>query len=252
MIEDLILFICIGFAAQLVDGAIGMAYGLISTSILLSFGVPAATASGSVHAAEVFTTGASGFSHWRLRNIDWKLVKRLAPAGMAGGFIGAYILATNASKWLSFAIAIYLIIMGLVVLRRGIKKLQHNDAMPKRLPLLGFFGGLLDAIGGGGWGPMVASTLMGHGTNPRMAIGSTNLSEFFVTAVISCTFFVTIGLDLWPIIVGLIIGGIIAAPFAALAAKKIPARALMIAVGLVVIGLSLRTAITALQSLMAT
>ncbi|MAR56286.1 MAG: hypothetical protein CMM93_03805 [Rickettsiales bacterium] len=248
--SEFFLFIAVGFAAQLVDGAIGMAYGLVSTSTLLSFGIPPATASASVHAAEVFTTGASGLSHWRLKNIDWKLVKRLAPAGMLGGFLGAYILATNASTWLSLAIAFYLVIMGAVVLRKGLRRFMSNPHQPKHVPVIGFFGGLLDAIGGGGWGPLVTTNLLGQGTQPRMAIGSTNLAEFFVTFTISCTFLLTIGLELWPIITGLIIGGVIAAPIAAYAAKYVPARILMVAVGLIIMGLSLRTIVISGEGLL--
>lgn len=242
--SDVLLFMCIGFAAQLVDGAIGMAYGLIGTSILLSTGVPPATASASIHAAEVFTTCASGISHWRLKNIDFTLVKRLAPAGMLGGFIGAYILATNANHIMSLLIAFYLILMGGIVLLRGLRNIRENKNPPRHVSLLGFFGGLFDSIGGGGWGPMVTSTLLGQGKQPRMVIGSTSLSEFFVTTTISCTFLFTIGLELWPIITGLIIGGVLAAPFAAYAAKKLPTRVLMIIVGVVLMFLSIKTAIT--------
>lgn len=238
--SDFFLFIFVGFAAQLVDGAIGMAYGLIGTSTLLSMGIPPATASASIHAAEVFTTFASGISHWKLKNINWNLVKRLAPAGMLGGFIGAYVLASSSNSALNILISIYLLLMGIVVLKKGIKKVEERKTPPKRIPILGFFGGLFDAIGGGGWGPMVTTSLLGQGTNPRMAIGSTSLSEFFVTFTISCTFLLTIGLELWPIITGLIIGGIIAAPIAAYAAKYIPARILMIVVGVVIIALSIR------------
>lgn len=243
MWSELLTFIVIGFAAQLVDGAIGMAYGLVSTSTLLSVGIPPATASASVHAAEVFTTGASGISHWRLKNIDWRLVRRLAPAGMAGGFIGAFVLATNASQLLSFMVGLYLIIMGAVVFAKGLKRFTANPNPPKHIPVIGFFGGLLDAIGGGGWGPLVTTNLLGQGTQPRMAIGSTSLSEFFVTFTISLTFMATIGLELWPIITGLVIGGVLAAPIAAYAAKFVPARIIMLLVGVVIMGLSLRTVI---------
>lgn len=239
--SDILLFICVGFAAQLVDGAIGMAYGLIGTSTLLSMGIPPVLASASVHAAEVFTTAASGISHWKFKNIDFKLVKRLAPAGMLGGFLGAYILATHTHIIFNFLIACYLLIMGSVVLHRGIRKLSKSGKPPRYILFLGFFGGLFDAMGGGGWGPMVNSTLIGQGTHPRMAIGSTSLSEFFVTATISGTFLVTVGLDLWPIILGLIIGGVVAAPIAAYAAKHLPVRGLMVVVGIVIMVLSIRT-----------
>jgi uncharacterized membrane protein YfcA len=243
MWSELFTFILIGFAAQLVDGAIGMAYGLVSTSTLLSVGIAPATASASVHAAEVFTTGASGLSHWRLKNIDWRLVRRLAPAGMAGGFLGAYILATNASQLLSLIVGLYLIVMGAVVFKKGLQRFKANPNPPKHIPIIGFFGGMLDAIGGGGWGPLVTTNLLGQGTQPRLAIGSTSLSEFFVTFTISVTFMATIGLELWPIITGLVIGGVLAAPIAAFAARFVPARVIMLIVGAVIMALSLRTVI---------
>lgn len=245
--DDFLLFICVGFAAQLVDGAIGMAYGLIGTSTLISVGIPPATASASIHAAEVFTSCVSGVSHWRLKNIDFTLVKRLAPAGMVGGAIGAYVLATNDSETLNVLIACYLLIMGIVVIRKGLRKFVENQNPPRHIPVLGFFGGLLDAMGGGGWGPIVNTSLIGRGTSPRMAIGSTSLSEFFVTATISCTFLFTIGLELWPIITGLIIGGVLAAPIAAYAAKHLPVRILMMLVGITIMVLSLRTIAVFLQ-----
>lgn len=241
MISEILLFILIGFMAQLVDGALGMAYGLISTSMLLSLGVPVATASASVHAAEVFTTGISGFAHWRLKNIDFSLVKRLAPAGMLGGIVGAYLLTTIPADPIKLVVSLYLIIMGAVILLKGLRRLTPPAVSPRRIPLLGLTGGFLDAIGGGGWGPLVTSNLLGKGTAPRYAIGSTNLSEFFVTFTISLTFVFTIGLELWPIITGLIIGGAFAAPIAAYAARHLPARILLIAVGVFVIALSLKT-----------
>lgn len=232
----------VGFAAQLVDGAIGMAYGLIGTSTLLYVGVPPATASASIHAAEVFTTFVSGISHWKFKNIDFDLVKRLAPAGMLGGGIGAFILATNEEhQIMRIMIAAYLLIMGGVVLLRGLRKFSDGHVLPKNIPWLGFFGGMFDAMGGGGWGPMVNTHLIGKGAHPRYAIGSTNLSEFFVTATVSGTFFFTIGLELWPIITALIIGGALAAPIAAYASKKLPARILMMIVGIIIMLLSIHT-----------
>ncbi len=249
MWSDLLVFIAIGFAAQLVDGALGMAYGLITTSTLLSLGVHPATASASVHAAEVFTSGASGLSHWRLKNIDWALVKRLAPAGMAGGYVGAYVLSSVSSSWLHLAIAIYLFIMGIIVISKGLQKMVTSSKPLKHIPVIGFFGGLFDAIGGGGWGSLVTSNLLSQGANPRQAIGSTNISEFFVTFTISCTFMMTIGLELWPIILGLVIGGVCAAPIAAYAVKYISVRILFLIVGSCITMLSLRNIMLVSDSL---
>jgi len=238
--EDILYFVAIGFAAQIVDGAIGMAYGIVSSTVLLSLGVPPATASASVHAAEFFVSGASGFSHWRLGNVDKAVFKRLVLGGMVGGAIGAYALASLPGDAIRPFVSAYLLIMGVVIIYKAIRKKAFAANLPHRLPPLGLVGGFLDAIGGGGWGPMVTSTLVSWGVEPRRAIGTSNAVEFFVTAVVSAMFFLTIGLDLWPVIVGLVVGGVIAAPVAAYAAKYVPAKALMIAVGVVVIGLSAR------------
>lgn len=242
MSEDILLYIAVGFLAQMIDGAIGMAYGVTSTSVLLSFGVPPATASACVHAAETFTTGASGFAHWKLGNVDKRLIWRLAVPGMIGGALGAYLLISLDGNALKPYISLYLLLVGLFIIYKAVHK-THSfvDDPPKNVAPLGLVGGFVDAIGGGGWGPIVTSTLLGQGTTPRYTIGSVNMAEFFVTFVISATFILTIGLDLWPIIAGLVVGGIVAAPIAALAAKHIPAKALMIVVGIVIVLLSIRT-----------
>lgn len=245
--EDLILYIIVGFAAQIVDGAIGMAYGIASTSLLLGFGIPPATASACVHAAETFTTGASGLAHWRLGNVDKKLIWRLAVPGMIGGAIGAYVLSSLPGDLLKPYIAAYLLLLGVYIVWRAIRMEEAREGVePRAITPLGLVGGFFDAIGGGGWGPIVTSSLLGQGTTPRYTIGSVNLAEFFVTLTISTTFFLTVGLELWPIITGLIIGGIIAAPFAALATKHLPDRLLMAIVGTVVMLLSLRSIVQAI------
>ena len=242
MSEDILLYMAVGFLAQMIYGAIGMAYGVTSTSVLLSFGVPPATASACVHAAETFTTGASGLAHWKLGNVDKRLIWRLAVPGMIGGALGAYLLTSLDGDALKPYISSYLLLVGLFIIYKAVHK-THSfvDDPPKNVAPLGLVGGFVDAIGGGGWGPIVTSTLLGQGTTPRYTIGSVNMAEFFVTFVISATFILTIGLDLWPIIAGLVVGGIIAAPIAALAAKHIPAKALMFVVGIVIVLLSIRT-----------
>lgn len=240
--EDLILYIIVGFAAQLIDGAIGMAYGIASSSLLLSFGIPPATTSACVHAAETFTTGVSGLSHWKLGNVDKRLVMRLAIPGAIGGAAGAFLLSSVPGDVMKPFVATYLFILGLFIVWRSCTAHVHRrDLEPRVVAPLGATGGLLDAIGGGGWGPIVTCSLIGQGTSARYAIGSVSMSEFFVTLTISTTFFLTIGLELWPIITGLIIGGVLAAPFAALAVRHIPDRFLMILVGIVVTLLSVRS-----------
>lgn len=238
--NDVLLFIVIGFAAQIVDGAIGMAYGVLSTTMLMTLGVTPATASAAVHAAEVFTTAASGTAHWRLGNVDRDLVLRLAVPGMIGGAIGAYVAATAPVSVIRPVVNLYLLAIGCVILWRAIRWARAAHRTPRHLSVLGVSGGFLDAVGGGGWGAMVTTTLIGQGTAPRIAIGSANLAEFFVTATITATFVVTVGLSLWPIITGLVIGGVIAAPFAAYAARYLPDRPVMMLVGGVIVLLSLR------------
>ncbi|HEX2527437.1 MAG TPA: sulfite exporter TauE/SafE family protein [Geminicoccus sp.] len=241
MLDDFLLFLAVGFAAQIVDGAVGMAYGLTGTTVILSLGYPPAVASASVHAAEVFTTGLSGLSHWRFGNVNWAFVWRLALPGVLGGVAGAYVLATAPSDLIKPFVSAYLLLMGGWIIWKAVRGRRATVVEPPRWIMpLGLGGGFLDAIGGGGWGPMVASTLLGHGTAPRTTIGSVNFAEFFVTSAISITFIGTIGLELWPIIGGLILGGALAAPLAAYVVKAAPDRPLMILVGSVILLLSLR------------
>lgn len=245
--EDFILYVVVGFAAQMVDGAIGMAYGVASTSLLLSFGIPPATASACVHAAETFTTGASGLAHLKFGNVDKRLVLRLLVPGVIGGATGAYILSSLPGDTLKPFIAAYLLMLGIYI---TYKAYHHggprHGVEPRYVAPLGLAGGFFDAIGGGGWGPIVTSSLLGQGGSARHVIGSVNFAEFFVTFTITTTFFITVGLELWPIITGLVIGGILAAPFAALATKHLPDRVLMALVGTAVMLLSVRSIVNAL------
>lgn len=241
MWEEILLYVAVGFVAQIVDGALGMAYGVMASSVLLSSGVPPAVTSACVHAAEVFTTGTSGLAHWYHGNVDRRLVARLVIPGMIGGAIGAYALTNLPGELIRPWVSAYLLMLGLIILWKAFRHRGSHNETPKGVGPLGFFGGMLDAVGGGGWGPLVTSTLLGFGAVPRTVIGSVNITEFFVTLTISATFVATIGISLWPIVAGLVIGGIIAAPFAALAVKHFPTRALMIIVACVVIILSGRT-----------
>jgi hypothetical protein len=224
----------IGFLAQMVDGALGMAYGVLSTSFLLGAGIPPAAASASVHTAEVVTTGLSGLSHAYFRNIDRRLFVRLAAAGVVGGAVGAYLLSSVPADAVRPFIAAYLGVMGIVILRRAI--LWGRHAAPKDTPIapLGFVGGLLDALGGG-WGPIVVSTLIGRGDTPRYSIGTVNAAEFFVTLATSLTFIVTLGIQHWTIVLGLLAGGALAAPFAGYLSKRIPARPFTYSVGIAIV-----------------
>lgn len=240
MDQSIIIFIIAGFIAQIIDGALGMAYGVVSTTLLLSIGIPPAAASASVHTAEIFTSGVSGLSHLKFGNVDKKLFRKLLIPGVIGGVLGAYILTSVPGNLIKPFIAVYLLIMGLMILRKALKKIQETEVKTKLFPL-GVVGGFFDAIGGGGWGPIVTSTLVARGHNPRFTIGSVNLAEFFVTIAEVTTFLTIIGLVHWQIIAGLIIGGVLAAPLAAYVCKRLPSRALMITVGVLIIVLSIRT-----------
>ena len=245
------LYVLVGFIAQMIDGALGMAYGVSSNTFLLSLGIPPAAASASVHMAEVVTTGISGFSHWRLGNVDWKLVRRLLIPGVIGGVAGAYLLTSIDRDMVKPYIAAYLLLMGVVIIYKAftIKPRDKPDEYHgPRISWLGLLGGFCDAIGGGGWGPVVTSTLVARGKYARTTIGSVNFSEFFVTFSESVVFVFTLSLsEYWQIILGLLIGGAIAAPFAARMTRNLPLKTLMIMVGILIIILSIRTILLALK-----
>ncbi|MEN5231234.1 sulfite exporter TauE/SafE family protein [Brevundimonas naejangsanensis] len=239
--ETFFLFLLVGVLAQAVDGALGMAYGVISSSVLLALGVPPATASASVHAAEVFTTAASAGSHAWHKNVEWQLMAPLAVAGVIGGVLGAYVLTGLEAAVIKPFIVAYLALIGVWILWRAGHDIPH-----RRLPAwitgpLGLVGGFLDAIGGGGWGPTVSSTLVGAGHEPRKAIGTVNTAEFFLTVAVSATFVWALITGHWEeagalrnhaaAVGGLVVGGLIAAPFAGLIVKKVPRKALAYAVG---------------------
>lgn len=237
--------VIVGFAAQLIDGTLGMAYGISATTFLLILGMGPAVASASVHAAEVITTAASGLSHWRMGNVDMRLFKKLVIPGVIGAVLGAYILTTFPAENMKLFVAAYLLIMGAVILFKSLKESAAHREVHTHVVPLGFIGAFLDAIGGGGWGPIVASTLIVKGNHPRVVIGSTCLAEFFVSLAASITFFFTIGFSYWQIILVLALGGIVASPIAAYASKRLPVRVLMFFVGTLIVALSIRTFVRA-------
>jgi hypothetical protein len=239
--SSILLFILAGFTAQMIDGALGMAYGVTATTFLLSLGVPPAASSASVHASEIFTSGVSGLMHLKFGNVNSKLFKTLLIPGILGAILGAYILTSleDYNYILKPLISSYTLFLGILIIFKALKKDKIREKIKRIFPLA-LVGGFMDSIGGGGWKPIVSSTLIAGGRNARFTIGSVNLAEFFVSLASSITFFTIIGLTHWAIIAGLIIGGIIAAPIAAYLANKIPAKTIMILVGIVVIITSLK------------
>jgi hypothetical protein len=228
---DVLPFIAVGFAAQLVDGALGMAFGVISSTLLLSLGVPPAAASAGVHTVETFTTGVSGASHILHRNVDWKLFARLAIPGVVGGVLGAYVLSQVDAAVAKPFVLTYLGAIGLYLIWRGYHYPPAHKP-PRFVEPLGLAGGFLDAAGGGGWGPVVTGNLLVQGAEPRRTIGTVNASEFVLTATISATFIATLGWEAFTAAtLGLLIGGVAAAPLGAIVAKRAPPKGLLILVG---------------------
>jgi uncharacterized protein len=243
----ILIFIGVGFIAQMIDGSLGMAYGISCSSLLQATGVSPVLASASVHVAEVFTTASSGFFHWKLGNFDKKLFRQLAIPGVLGAILGAYLLATLGEEggnmiqpWISG----YLLLMGIVLIQKSFRPVKLWKF--KRPAVLASFGGLMDSFGGGGWGPIVSTTLMAGGNHPAKTLGTVNATEFFVAFASSGIFIIFVGVQSIEIVAGLIIGGMLAAPLGALLANKINKRKAMIVVGLLIIMLSTRTILKAL------
>ena len=239
MMVEFFLLLAIGFAAQLVDGALGMAYGVLTNSALLIFGVPPAQASALEHTAEIFTTGASAASHIYHRNVDWRYVMRLGIPGVLGAILGAWVLSNieldAARRW----VYLYLLAMGLYILLKSFRIAPRQREPARWLPPVGFVGGFLDASGGGGWGPVVTSTLIGSGHAPRQTVGSVNTTEFVVTLAAATTFFVELGAAPLQHLIPLVLGGVLAAPIGGWAVKRVSSHVLMVAVGGLIVALSL-------------
>ncbi|MCE5317681.1 MAG: sulfite exporter TauE/SafE family protein [Parachlamydia sp.] len=233
-------FLIIGFLAQLVDGALGMAYGLTSTTLLLSTGLSPAYASFTTHAAECITSGFSGLSHHQFGNVDGKLFRRLLLPGILGAIVGSFLLTMIDSHKIKPFVALYLLIMGAIIVIKAFREFPPRSVTTHLIPL-GFTGAFMDSVGGGGWGPIVTSTLLVRGNDARMTIGSVNACEFFIAVASSLTFLAG-GVDIgWQVVAALAIGGAIAAPIGAWLCKHIPTKWLMMIVGTLIVGLSCRT-----------
>jgi uncharacterized protein len=235
------IYLLIGVIAQLVDGTLGMGYGATSTSFLLASGVPPAVSSTAVHVAEMFTTGASAISHQKFGNINKKLARYLILPGVIGSVIGAYLLSDlidgNAIKPY---VAAYMVILATLIIRKGLKK-EHKKKKVTNLGGLALFGGFMDAIGGGGWGPIVTSSLIGKGRDPKYTIASVNAAEFAVAFASGITFLLFTGISGWQVIIALILGGVIAAPFSGYLINVVPRRSMTVIVGILLVVISLRT-----------
>ncbi len=236
----------VGFIAQSIDGALGMAYGISATTFLLGTGASPAVASASVHIAEIFTTGLSGLSHLRLGNVDRKLMLKLLIPGVLGGVLGALVVTKFDGAALKPWISGYLLVMGIYVLAKAWRHRRKPAQEPKHVAKLALFGGFVDAAGGGGWGPVVTTSLVGAGQDPRRTIGSVNFAEFFIAIASAGAFVLFIDAAPWATVAGLVAGGMFAAPLAAFLCRALPARALLVLVGTLISGLSAYNLIKAL------
>ncbi|MBB3346311.1 MULTISPECIES: sulfite exporter TauE/SafE family protein [unclassified Sphingomonas] len=233
-VAGLLPFIAVGFGAQLVDGALGMAFGVICNTLLVAvMGVAPARASANVHIVETFTTAVSGISHALHGNIDRRLFLRLLIPGVIGGVTGAYLLTNLDGNTVKPFVLGYLIAVGVYLLIRGLL-FPPKVSKPKVVEPLGLIGGFMDAAGGGGWGPIVTSNLLVQGVEPRKVVGTVSAVEFFLTTIVSATFIYHLGVkDFATATIGLLIGGVVAAPFGALFAKRIPMKLMLVLVGAV-------------------
>jgi uncharacterized membrane protein YfcA len=239
--NSLLVYVLAGFLAQIIDGSLGMGYKVSSTTFLLTIGLPPVLASASVHTAGVVTSAVSGFSHYKFGNFKRDLIWQLALPGVIGGVIGAILLTNLPTGLIKPLVGLYLTLMGIRIILKALSR-GTTVELPVNITFLGLFGGFFDAIGGGGWGPIVTSTLVVNGHEPRFVIGSVNIAEWFVTIIQAATFVLTIGDSYrWEIIGALMVGGVSGAPIAAWLCQRIPTQRLMLFVGILIVALSLRT-----------
>lgn len=237
-------FLGAGFVFAMIDGAIGMSYGVTSTSFSLAMGIPPASASMGVHLSEILSCGIAGWMHYRMGNINWKLFKLLVVPGILGAFLGAFILSSleHYAMYTKPVVSVYTLILGIVIFRKAFNTQKKKSAdKVKRISLLGLGGGFIDAVGGGGWGSIVLSTLIAGGRSPRFSLGTVKLSRFFVAMIGSITFIAMVNSNHWHAVVGLVLGSALASPIAAKISNKISAKTIMVAVAVIVILISIRS-----------
>lgn len=231
-----------GFFAEVVAGSMGMGYGVICTTILLILNVSPPVISASIHSAESFTSAAGSISHWQLGNINKKLVKSLAIPAVFGAVLGAVLLTYVGERYAKMTkpfLALYTMYLGIKILQNAFKKKKNATKETTNITVLGLVGGFIDSFGGGGWGPLVTGTFIKNGHTPRYVIGSSTVAKFILTVASAVTFIITIGIHHWNIVAGLLIGGVVTAPFSAMLTAKLPTRKMFILVGVVVIICSL-------------
>lgn len=240
-------FLGAGFVFAMIDGAIGMSYGVTSASFSLTMGLPPASASMAIHISEVLSNGIAGWMHYRMGNVNWKLFKILIIPAIIGAVLGAYLLSSleHYSQYTKPIVAVYTLILGGIILMKAFnikrKKAGHKI---KKIGILGFFGGFIDAAFGGGWGSIVLSSLIAGGRHPLFSLGTVKISRFFIATLSSLTFFTMLGGKYWEAVVGLIIGSALAAPIAAKVSNRISAKTIMVAVGIIVMAVSLRSVVS--------
>lgn len=235
--QQFLFFILTGFLAQMVDGTISMGYGVTSATCLMGFGISPVSVSAAIHTSEIFTSGISGYSHYKFGNINKKMFRHLVIPGVIGAITGAVflvLLGEKGNKWLMPLVALYAMFLGLKILIKAFSTINRKQKV-KRIGWLAGIGGFLDSFGGGGWGPIVTSTLVSKGKNPKYTVGSVSLTEFFITLASAATFFIAVGVSHWNVVLGLLLGGAVAAPFAAKLAGRLPKKTMMIAVAVMVI-----------------
>jgi len=246
-------FLAAGFVFAMIDGAIGMSYGVTSTTFSLSMGIPPASASAAVHLSEILSNGIAGWMHFRMGNINKRLFRLLVVAGSIGAVMGAYLLSSleHYSQYTKPVVSLYTLILGGVILSKAFNiKSKRAGNKIKSIRALGFGGGFIDAVGGGGWGSIVLSTLIAGGRNPRTSLGTVKLSRFFIAMLSSLTFITMLHTVYWEAIAGLVIGSAVASPIAARISNKISVKSIMVAVGIIVILVSLKSIFTFLGKIL--
>jgi uncharacterized membrane protein YfcA len=230
-----------GSIAAFIDGSLGMAYGVTGTAFLLGYGISPIKAVAYIHIAEIFVSGSSGLNHWKIGNVDTKLFKKLLIPGIIGAILGALVITKVKIAYLSIVISIYLLFMGIFLIAKAYAKIKLQIKQKNSVVLpLAVTGGFVDGAGGGGWGPVVATSLLGGKMMPRKVIGTVNASEFFINLASATTFLFLVKITDWEALAGLIIGGFLITPYAAKATSRMSVKMILTVVGCLITALSVR------------